>query len=121
MTSPQTLLSCWHKLEHFTPAALPTTKDVKELTDILPWEIPVKAKSTNKTIVYTIYLGVFKLTKALDFINVFFNDKSEKPNSLSSSNIYFATIKLDNEGLYIENSLGISTFTWALGQLESGL
>lgn len=120
MTSPQNLLSCWHKLEHFTPAALPTTKDVKELTDILPWEIPVKAKSTNKTIVYTIYLGVFKLTKALDFINVFFNDKSEKPNSLSSSNIYFATIKLDNEGLYIENSLGISTFTWALGQLESG-
>ena len=62
------ILSCWHKLEHFSPALLPKDNSVKRLGEELPWMRPLEAKDPRKTIQYTIYLGVFSLTSVSDFV-----------------------------------------------------
>ncbi|HEY4786031.1 MAG TPA: AAA domain-containing protein [Bacteroidales bacterium] len=117
MNESQKLLSCWHKLEHFSPASIPKEKNTEELTSILPWALPSKASSEDKTIEYTIYLGVFNSLLITEFIKNFFKDDSEEINPINN-NICFASLKVDIEGNYVINSLGISTLTWALAQLE---
>lgn len=42
------ILSCWHKLEHFSPVLLPKDFSVKRLND-LPWIRPLMAKHPKKT------------------------------------------------------------------------
>ena len=111
------LLSCWHKLEHFSPANLPKGNNVKMLGDILPWQGPPQKVAKGKTIEYTLHLGVFNSSEVTDFVKKFFRDTSENPNS-RSSNICMASLKVNQQGLYIANSLGISTLPWALGQLK---
>ena len=54
MADWQTLLSCWHKLEHYTPAELPKDKSIKQLQEKLPWNLPFTSKEEKKKIVYTI-------------------------------------------------------------------
>ena len=116
------LLSCWHKLEHFSPASLPKGRNVRMLTDIPPWEAPPwkgppRKLAKGKTIEYTLYLGVFNSSEVTDFVKKFFHDTTEDPNH-RSSNICMASFKVDQQGLYIANSLGISTLPWALEQLN---
>ena len=59
MKEHKKILSCWHKLEHFSPSPVSKGKNVKLLNEIEPWKIPLKSSNPNKTIEYTIYLGVF--------------------------------------------------------------
>lgn len=80
MNESQELLSCWHKLEHFSPASIPKEKNIEELTSILPWTLTSKPSSTDKTIEYTIYLGVFNSLHITEFIKNFFKDNSEEIN-----------------------------------------
>ncbi len=49
------ILSCWHKLEHFSPAILPKDKSLKPLKE-LPWMRPLEAKDNS---VYYLFRGVF--------------------------------------------------------------
>ncbi len=119
MNEHQKLLSCWHKLEHFSPAELPKGKDVALLhKKTEPWKIPLKSTDPNRTIEYTVYLGVFNSGIADDFVADFFNDHSKDEND-QNSKICFAALKLDNAGRYIKYSFGLSTLPWALSQLES--
>jgi superfamily I DNA and/or RNA helicase len=120
MSEYRKLLSCWHKLEHFSPATTPkaSEKNVELLKDKEPWKIPLKAKDPNKTLEYTIYLGVFNLSNVNDFVKEFFKDK-KKDENFKNSKICFASLKLDIEGKYINGSFGISTLPWALNQLEN--
>ena len=119
MENLQALLSCWHKLEHFTPAELPKDRSIKQLQEQLPWNLPLTSKDKKKTIVYTIYFDVNRLSIALEFVRNYFHDKSLMVD-VNKSLMYYASLKLDEQGKYIENSLGISTFPWALCQLEKG-
>jgi uridine kinase len=119
MNNSQNLLSCWHKLEHFSPASIPKGKNIDELTINVPWNNPTKPSSEDKTIEYTIFLGVFNSSLAIDFVKKFFKDESEEINQVGS-NICIASLKVDIDGNFITNSLGISTLTWALAQLERG-
>ena len=112
------LLSCWHKLEHFSPALLPKDKSLKPLKE-LPWMRPLEAKDPKKTIQYTIYLGVFSQISVTDFVKDFFKDKRNNPN-ITDAKVCYASLKLDNLGVYIQNTLGFSTMPWALRQLEVG-
>lgn len=41
------ILSCWHKLEHFSPAILPKDKSLKPLKE-LPWMRPLEAKDPKR-------------------------------------------------------------------------
>ena len=111
------ILSCWHKLEHFSPALLPKDNSVKRLGEELPWMRPLEAKDPRKTIQYTIYLGVFSLTSVSDFVKEFFKDESVNPNPVNAK-VCYASIKLDCQGIYIQNTFGLSTMPWALKQLE---
>lgn len=119
MSEHKKLLSCWHKLEHFSPASAPKSseKNVELLNDKEPWKIPLKSNDQNKTIEYTIYLGVFDSSVANEFVKKYFKD-TKKDEIFRNSKICFATIKLDNEGKYINDSFGVSTLPWALNQLE---
>lgn len=119
MSEYKKLLSCWHKLEHFSPASVPkaSEKNVEILNDIEPWKVPLKPKEPNKTIEYTIYLGVFNSSTVNESVKEYFKD-DKKDENFRNSKICFATIKLDIEGKYINDSFGISTLPWALSQLE---
>lgn len=119
MSEHKKLLSCWHKLEHFSPASTPKSseKNVELLNEKEPWKIPLKSKDPNKTIEYTIYLGVFDSSVVNEFVKEYFKDKNKDEN-FRNSKICFATIKLDIEGKYINDSFGVSTLPWALNQLE---
>lgn len=119
MSEHKKLLSCWHKLEHFSPASTPkaSEKNVELLTEKAPWKIPLKSKDPNKTIEYTIYLGVFDSSIVNEFVKEYFKD-NKKDENFRNSKICFATIKLDIEGRYINDSFGVSTLPWALNQLE---
>lgn len=119
MSEHKKLLSCWHKLEHFSPASTPKTseKNVEPLNQKEPWKIPLKPKDPNKTIEYTIYLGVFDSSVVNEFVKEYFKDKSKDEN-FRNSKICFASLKLDIEGKYINDSFGVSTLPWALNQLE---
>ncbi len=119
MADWQTLLSCWHKLEHYTPAELPKDKSIKKLQEKLPWSLPLTSKDEKKTIVYTIYFDVHPLSIALEFVRDYFQDESLVVE-VNKSLMYYASLKLNEQGRYIQNSLGISTFPWALHQLEKG-
>lgn len=110
------ILSCWHKLEHFSPALLPKDSSVKRLND-LPWMRPLMARDPKKTIQYTIYLGVFSMSSVSDFVKAFFKDESINPN-VTDARVCYASVKLDCQGIYIQNSFGLSTMPWALRQLE---
>jgi hypothetical protein len=120
MNEYQKILSCWHKLEHFSPAAAPALSEVDLLEpEHEPWKIPLKSKDPKKTIEYSVVLGVFDSKVVNDFINHYFNVKEVNEN-VRNTKICFASIKLDQEGKYINNSLGISSLPWSLGQLEAG-
>ncbi|MFK2719076.1 AAA domain-containing protein [Bacteroides fragilis] len=112
------ILSCWHKLEHFSPAILPKDKSLKPLKE-LPWMRPLEAKDPKKTIQYTIYLGVFSQISVSDFVKDFFKDERNNPN-VTDAKVCYASLKLDNLGVYIQNTFGFSTMPWALRQLEAG-
>ncbi len=120
MSNHKKLLSCWHKLEHFSPASTPKAveKNVELLSENEPWKIPLKPKDQNKTIEYTIYLGVFDSSIANEFVKEHFKN-TKKDENFRNSKICFASIKLDIEGKYINDSFGISTLPWALNQLEN--
>ncbi len=113
------LLSCWHKLEHFSPATLPKGKNVEELKIPELWNRPLKSSNPKKTIEYTIYIGVFEASTLTKFIDKFFNDTNKDENQ-KSNKILFASLKLDINGYYINESIGVSTLPWALSQLEKG-
>ena len=120
MNEHQRILSCWHKLEHFSPASVPkSSEDGVELLDSIqePWKIPLKSKESNKKIEYSIFLGVFDSRIVNDFVNEFFKVEDIDEN-YRNSKICFASIKLDEEGKYINDSFGISSLPWALAQLE---
>ncbi|MEI6865715.1 AAA domain-containing protein [Flavicella sp.] len=120
MSDHKKLLSCWHKLEHFSPASTPkaSEKNIELLNDIEPWKTPYKTQDPNKTIEYTIYLGVFDSSVANEFVKEYFKD-TKKDENFRNSKICYASLKLDIEGKYINDSFGISTFPWALNQLEN--
>lgn len=118
------ILSCWHKLEYFSPASTPkiNNKDVLLLENdtIEPWQNPTETElqDPKKTIEYTIYLGVFDYSIAEEFIKDYFTYKKNNEN-FQNSKTCFASLKLDSQGIYIANTFGISTLPWALGQLKN--
>ncbi len=120
MPKYQPLLSCWHKLEHFSPTEVPTPRKIEEIKDNLPlpWQQQKANLSSDRVVIYTIYLGVFSISEAIGFAEKFYNKKSTNEN-LPDTSICYASIKLDTKGKYVENSFGISTLPWALSQLEN--
>lgn len=117
MSKHKDLLSCWHKLEHFSPATTPNSKNLEVLDEIEPWKLSYKPSKQNKTFEYTVYLGVFNAIAVNDFVKTFFED-TKKDETFRDSKICFASLKLDIDGKYIDESIGISTLPWALSQLE---
>ncbi|WP_456463481.1 AAA domain-containing protein [Lutibacter sp.] len=118
MNEYKNILSCWHKLEHFSPSPLPKGKNISEL-NVEHWKTPLKHTKSDKTIEYTIYLGVFETSEVNKFIKKHFNDTAKNEN-FKNSKIYFASLNLDIEGKYINDTFGVSSLPWALGQLEKG-
>jgi hypothetical protein len=114
------ILSAWHKIEHFSPATLPRGKNISELK-FEPWLEPQKAKDPEKkTLEYTLFLGVFNYSDVTSFIADFFKQQEDEVEK-GISKICTASLKLDEQGQYLNGSFGISTLPWALGQLEKDL
>ena len=75
MTKYSKLLSCWHKLEHFSPATLPKGQDIHKLEHREPWAIPLQSSDPKKkTLEYTIYIGIFDSKHITGFVKEYFND-----------------------------------------------
>ncbi len=113
------ILSCWNKMEYFTPAPLPKDKNTVELVGSIPWENPVIDLPKGKTVEYTVFMGVFDSKQVSDFVKKHFNDTNKNENERNTK-ICLASLKVDNNGNYINDSLGISTLPWALNQLQRG-
>jgi hypothetical protein len=120
MNEHKKLLSCWHKLEHFSPASAPkaSEKNVELLNEKEIWKIPLRSTDPKKILEYTIYLGVFDSSIVNDFVTIYFKN-TEKDESFRNSKICYASLKLDENGKYINDSFGLSTLPWALNQLEN--
>lgn len=112
-------LKYWHKLEHFSPAAVHNTSKI--LQDSLPWDVPQKQQDSSKYYhQYTLYFGVFQLNEVVEFVQDFFH--SQKANSNSpKTKVCHASLKLDEHGRFIQETLGFSILPWALQQLDKGL
>lgn len=64
-------LKYWHKLEHFSPAAVHNNSKI--LQDSLPWDVPQKQQDSSKYYQqYTLYFGVFQLNEVVEFVQDFF-------------------------------------------------
>ncbi|MDI9311595.1 MAG: AAA domain-containing protein [Limnohabitans sp.] len=120
MNEHKKILSCWHKLEHFSPASAPKSSDkgVEILKNQEQWKIPLKSNDPNKTIEYTIFLGVFDSKIVNDFVSKYFNN-TEINENFRNSKICYASLKLDEIGHYVNDSFGLSTLPWAIAQLEN--
>ena len=57
------------------------------------------------------------MSSVSDFVKAFFKDESINPN-VTDARVCYASVKLDCQGIYIQNSFGLSTMPWALRQLE---
>lgn len=65
-------LKYWHKLEHFSPAAVHNNSS-KIQQDKLPWKVPQKQQDSSKYYhQYTLYFGVFRLNEVVEFVQDFF-------------------------------------------------
>lgn len=113
-------LKYWHKLEHFSPAAVHNNSS-KIQQDKLPWEVPQKQQDSSKYYhQYTLYFGVFRLNEVVEFVQDFFH--SQKANSNSpKTKVCRASLKLDEHGRFIQETLGFSILPWALQQLNKGM
>lgn len=112
-------LKYWHKLEHFSPAAVHNNSKI--LQDSLPWDVPQKQQDSSKYYhQYTLYFGVFQLNEVVEFVQDFFH--SQKANSNSpKTKVCHASLKLDEHGHFIQETLGFSVLPWALQQLNKGM
>lgn len=119
MDEKNELLACWHRLEHFSLPAVQIGKETMELSGEEPWKDLTEIPGRGRTFEYTIYLGVFEVREAVEFVRDFFKDTTEEVNR-TAGNVCVASLKTDMRGQYLANSLGISTLTWAFAQLEQG-
>lgn len=110
------LILCWHKLEFFSPADLPKVGVNVLKGDGLPWLTGAKSSASNKMIIYLVYLGVFDRSFVNFFVKGLFG-VSVEPYEVSSK-ICYASLKLDKDGKYINDTLGVSTLPWALMLLK---
>ena len=115
----QKSLTYWHRLEHFSPAPVPKGKTVSALPKDVPWYIPLRPKNINRAFEYTLYLGVFSSRASDAFVESFFGGQPEHPNARHQL-LCRASLKVNQRGHYLQGSFGLSTFPWALGQLQRG-
>ncbi|MFR3188469.1 MAG: AAA domain-containing protein [Phocaeicola sp.] len=114
-TNTDRLLSYWHTLEHFSPASVPN--GCRKWVEKLPWEEVQKHSNPSKCFQYTFYFGVFPLNEVTEFVQEYFHSQEETPN-LPTAKVCYASLKVDEQGLYIQDTFGLSTMPWALSQLK---
>lgn len=114
-TNTNRLLSYWHTLEHFSPASVPN--GCRKWVEKLPWEEVQKHSNPSKCFQYTFYFGVFPLNEVTEFVQEYFHSQEENPN-LPTAKVCYASLKVDKQGLYIQDTFGLSTMPWALSQLK---
>lgn len=114
-TNTNRLLSYWHTLEHFSPASVPN--GCRKWVEKLPWEEVQKHSNPSKCFQYTFYFGVFPLNEVTVFVQEYFHSQEETPN-LPTAKVCYASLKVDEQGLYIQDTFGLSTMPWALSQLK---
>lgn len=114
-TNTNRLLSYWHTLEHFSPASVPN--GCRKWVEKLPWEEVQKHSNPSKCFQYTFYFGVFPLNEVTEFVQKYFHSQEENPN-LPTAKVCYASLKVDEQGLYIQDTFGLSTMPWALSQLK---
>lgn len=114
-TNTNRLLSYWHTLEHFSPASVPN--GCRKWVEKLPWEEVQKHSNPSKCFQYTFYFGVFPLNEVTEFVQEYFHSQEETPN-LPTAKVCYASLKVDEQGLYIQDTFGLSTMPWALIQLK---
>lgn len=83
----------------------------------LPWEEVQKHSNPSKCFQYTFYFGVFPLNEVTEFVQEYFHSQEETPN-LPTAKVCYASLKVDEQGLYIQDTFGLSTMPWALSQLK---
>ena len=113
-------MSCWHRLEYFSPTTLPKSRKI-ELIDQnkeLPWQKTKLTLEQNRVRIYTLYLGVFQAKELLHFVEKLLK-KSTNDVNLPDDQFCYASIQLDGDGKFIENTLGISTLPWAMKKLSN--
>ena len=106
------LLRFWNKLEYLNPAPLP--KDPQRFSnDVLPWSKETELK-------YFVYLGVFESSSLFNFIRRHFRSDEQDPNEPREKYIT-ASIELDSEGKYIDDTLIVSLLPFSLNQLKEDI
>lgn len=113
-------MNCWYKLEHFSPAPLPKGDNVRALELPEPWKQPQMPPSKGKVYEYTVYLGLFNSLEVTKFISEFFEESAEEEEDSRPQTICYASLRLDQNGHYLDGSFGVSTLPWALNQLREG-
>jgi ssDNA-binding Zn-finger/Zn-ribbon topoisomerase 1 len=122
------IIDFWRYIEIFTPQDFTPPKDIvnckscKLDLEKLPWNyLKEKEKDGEKCRRYhTIYLGIFKGQKLIDFLDKKFIDKNNPlpEQRIDSSQKASVSFRVSPEGILDTSSLFISNCAWAIGQLE---
>ncbi|WP_283606893.1 DEAD/DEAH box helicase [Faecalispora anaeroviscerum] len=112
------ILKYWYEQEFFNPCwPVETHKDIYLKENLLPWLTP----QTNPRIrvSYDIYFGnTFSSDLIIWMLNELNMPLTEEIEP-SRSSVCLCALKVDEHGMYVENSFSISTFVWAICKLVS--
>ncbi len=135
------ILRAWHRVEFFQTYSVPGREDselspvnigVKEFNadadKLLPWLNPLKQPKSKldseKTLKYTLYLGLFDKAVLCKIVE---QSKLQEPDGFCKDEIEqrldseglscFAKLNLDENGMPLWDSFSVSTLPWAIGQL----
>jgi len=135
MQEMKDLLSCWHRIEYFTPAVLPQKCNcntdgaphginlncVMPLYDQCPcpWDTPQEIAS-GKVREYIIYVGIVPYSSVIKRTLEMFKDSTEVVNPQSSL-LCSASLRVTSDGFFIRKSFGLSSLPFALVKLHKNM
>lgn len=126
MQKMKNLLSCWHRIEYFTPSILPNkciSKTDENCVNLLyeecPWE-KAQEIASGKVREYIIYLGVIPYSSVIKRTLELFEDTTEVVNPQSAL-LCSATLRVSSDGIFIPKSFGLSSLPFALVKLQNNM
>ncbi|WP_303871358.1 AAA domain-containing protein [Acetobacterium wieringae] len=121
MDKIQNLLSYWHSIEFFSPAAYPNDSKclITQSTQLLPWQEsnPNSQNQASKLPSgYTIYLGRIEVQSLINAMNIATKNKDESIEN-DKTPTYVCTIRVNDEGFFTPSTFCLLPFVWSVSKI----
>lgn len=106
------ILNYWYEMEFFNPSWPIEKGDRKIVNDKYPW--PLKNNNPKEQIIFDLYIGKTYTQDLLDWMIQRLNLAKDEKIEKDYSKCCLCALKIDENGLYIQESFAISSFVWAI-------